>query len=305
MSKEGKRSGWNVLLGMLLVTLLLTGLVGCDNLATQSSGEGSSPLGSKLSASQNRSFWQEQINQFSSLLASSDWWVEVDTSDPRWMVPSHIRASDFPVTDPAMAEAVKQNYIKMRKEAEASHQPLIGNWYQLYPSWPGRLYSEQEKYLAHGGKLHIDHDRDGKAELVIQGGGPPFYDVPRFLRDVGRYPTDALDILAYLYPADRYSQYSQEDIFGVVSRFFNPFTGKLRSFYTAAAEPADPQPGDIFMHRYTPDELEAIGFTPGPDPTSPPDEQPSDKVWFYKLYGWDGLILDLKPYIRFNKKLRM
>ncbi len=252
-------------------------------------------------------FWQEKVSEFRDLLASSDWWIEANFHGPNARRPEiydHYGVSPAAIPDPELFKQAFEQRKREMAETEKEFQSKVGSWYQLTWDWPDREYTPEEKFLIAGGRLFIDKDRDGRADLEIRAMASPFTDVPYFLRDVGRYPTSAIELMAKLYPKERYQDRSEEEIYRVVAGYLNPFTGKLRRFFCDSREPADPQPGDVFMHRLTPGEMEALGIdTSGPDPYSPPDEQPSKFVWYYKLYGWNGLILDLKPFIQFNSKL--
>ena len=281
---------------VLVFTALLLIFTSCNTTTSQEKSPADLRSDLVMSPQESRAFWQQKVSEFSELLAGSDWWIEARTVNPQGMVPSHISGSKFPIDDPELARQVSENYIQMRKRLETKQQPVLGPWYQLYPHWPERLYTDKETFLVYGGKLYIDSDRDGSAELTLEVAGSPYDYVPVFVRRVGRYPADALDMLSRLYNDRKFLKLSDQAIFSIVAAYLNPYTGKLREIYTEAAEPADPQPGDIFMHRYTASEIEAINSTPGV--VSSAESQPSN-LWYYKLYGWDGLILDLRPYIEY------
>ena len=308
--KERVRSTMAVWITLALTALALMAL-GCNLASSADNQEGRHPASVSGRASEPDTasliFWQGKVNEFRELLVTADWWIEPNYHGPNARRPEiygYYGVNPQALPDPQVFEEAFQLRKREMVSLEKDFQAKVGEWYQITWDWPDRDYTPEEKFLVAGGRLFIDKNRDGRADLEIRAMASPFTDVPYFLRDVGRYPTSAIELMAKRYPKERYQDRSEEEIYRVVAGYLNPFTGKLRRFFSDSQEPSDPEPGDIFMHRLTPGEMEALEIdTSGPDPYHPPDEQPSKFVWYYKLYGWNGLILDLKPFIQFNAKL--
>ncbi len=261
---------------------------------------------------QGQVFWGEKVEQFRQALKYN--LVEFEPAGLAMAdkVPFNIRRPmpNFPVLPKENfpdEESWRQAYrslVEHHKKSEAEIQKQVGSWYREVLDWPDRDYTLEEMFLVRGGWLRFDMNKDGTIDLEVPV-SVSFQDaVAIFYRKAGRYPTSTLEMISVLYPASEMQGKSEQEIFAELAPYFNPFTAELRSFYTNS-EPDNPQPGDVFMHLFTPQELAAVN----PDrPTGPISlasnrkEAEGTNVWFYKMYGENGQLLELLPFIRYSQK---
>ncbi len=260
---------------------------------------------------QGKVFWGEKVEEFKQALKYNLIEFEPAGLAMEEKIPYNIRRPNpnFPTLpkenfpDEESWRQAYQSLVERHRKEEARIQQRIGSWYREVLGWPDRDYTLEEMFLVKGGWLRFDMDGDGRADMEVPV-TVSFNDaVAIFYRKTGRYPNSTLELISILNPPSQMRGKSQREIFAELAPFFNPFTAELRNFYTRS-EPANPKPGDVFMHLYTAEELAAINPNRPSGPValaSSSKEQEGTNVWFFKMYGENGQLLALLPFIKYNK----